>query len=85
MVHLEIIELNFCNLNKYTKKNIDLRGIDDRLIERSDSMSERDSIDINKDYCIDELKNDYKASEMKEKEGNDEIEGNEEKEGETEN
>ena len=37
MIYLEIIELNFCNLNKNTKRNIKLR-INDELIERTDSL-----------------------------------------------
>ena len=69
MIHLEIIELNFCGLNKNTKKNIDLRGIDDISLERQDSMLDQGSIDINKDYSIEKLENNDKAFEMKEQEG----------------
>ena len=29
MIYLEIIELNFCDLNKNTKRKINLRGLDD--------------------------------------------------------
>ena len=38
MIYLEIIELNFCNLNKNTRKNIKSR-INDDLIERIDSFN----------------------------------------------
>ena len=69
MVHLEIIELNFLGLNKYTKRNIDLRGMDDITLERKDSMLNQGCIDINKDYKIDSLENNDKAFEMNEKEG----------------
>ena len=69
MVHLEIIELNFLGLNKYTKRNIDLRGIDDVSKERQDSILEQGAIDINKDYKIDTLENNDNSFEMKEKEG----------------
>ena len=68
MIHLEIIELNFCGLNKNTKKNIDLRGEDDITLERLDSMLGQGSIDINKDYSIEQLENNDKAFEMKEQE-----------------
>ena len=53
MIYLEIIELNFCDLNKNTKKNIDLRSI----IEAS-GQNGRDStvglgvVDINADYTL---------------------------------
>ena len=50
MIYLEIFELNFCNLNENTRRNIDLRGLLDLSAENG-----RDStvIDINKDYFID--------------------------------
>ena len=69
MVHLEIIELNFLGLNKYTKRNIDLRGVDDITLERQDSMLDHGSVDINKNYKIDSLENNDNSFEMKEKEG----------------
>ena len=71
MIHLELIELNFCGLNKYTKRNIELRGIDDYLCEGRDSVANNDNIkskyliDINKDYNI-ELPNEEKEMEIKE-------------------
>ena len=52
MIHLEILELNFCGLNKYTKRNIDLRGLEDVLGEGRDSTVGTNAIDINKDYLI---------------------------------
>ena len=50
MIYLEIFELNFCNLNENTRRNIDLRGLSDLSGENG-----RDStvIDVNKDYFID--------------------------------
>ena len=39
-------------LGKYTKKNINLRGINDLLDEGRDSVLETENIDINKDYAI---------------------------------
>ena len=50
LIYLEIFELNFCNLNKNTRRNIELRGLLDISGENG-----RDStiIDINKDYFID--------------------------------
>ena len=68
MVHLEIIELTFLGLNKYTKKNIDLRGIDDITLERKDSMLDKGSVDINEDYFVEKSANNDKAFEMKEQE-----------------
>ena len=38
MIYLEIIELNFCNLNKNTRRNIKSRAEDD-LIQRLDSIN----------------------------------------------
>ena len=54
MIYLEIIELNFCNLNNNTRRNINLRGLLDISGENG-----RDStvIDINKDYFIEKLEN----------------------------
>ncbi len=53
MIYLEILEPNFCNLNKNTKKNIEFRSI----IESSGDNGRDSSIglgivDINKDYTI---------------------------------
>ena len=49
MIVLEVIELNFCRLNKNTRRNISQRGIDDLLEENG-----RDStaMDINKDIYL---------------------------------
>ena len=49
MIVLEVIELNFCGLNKNTRRNISQRGIDDLLEENG-----RDStaMDINKDIYL---------------------------------
>ena len=52
MIHLEILELNFCGLNKYTKRRIELRGIDDINFEGRDSTSSFDNIGINDDYYV---------------------------------
>ena len=53
MIVLEIIELNFCGLNKNTRRNIIQRGIDDLLGENGrDSTVGLNQIDINKDYYI---------------------------------
>jgi hypothetical protein len=63
MIHLEILELSFCGLNKYTKRNIDLRGIEDTSCEGRDSTV-GNTIDINNDYTIDNPVNDEKNIEM---------------------
>ena len=41
LVYLEIIELNFCNLNKNTKRNIQLRGIEDAFLQVEDNPTRR--------------------------------------------
>ena len=54
MIVLEIIELNFCGLNKNTKRNISQRGMSELLEENGrDSTVGLNQIDINKDYYID--------------------------------
>ena len=71
LIHLEIIELNFCGLNKYTKRNIEIRGIDDLDLERKDTIVDL-KIGIDKDYDI-ELSDEEKAIEMRDKEGANEF------------
>ena len=71
LIHLEIIELNFCGLNKYAKRNIEIRGIDDLDLERKDTIVDL-KIGIDKDYDI-ELKDEEKAIEMRDKEGANEF------------
>jgi len=66
MIHLEILELNFCGLNEYTKHNIDLRGIDDLLGGGRDSTAGLNIVDINKDYTIDNRETNENAVEMRE-------------------
>ena len=57
MIHLEILELNFCDLNKFTKRNIDFRGIKDVSGEGRDSTSGF-NIDIDNDYSVENPGND---------------------------
>jgi len=53
MIYLEILELNFCNLNKNTKKNIEFRSIIESSGENGrDSSVDLRNIDINDDYSI---------------------------------
>ena len=58
MIYLEILELNFCGLNKNTKRNIEFRGLEDltqgSINERSSSVS---FVEINNDYLIDSNNN----------------------------
>ena len=77
MINLEVLELNFCGLNRYTKRNIDLRGIEDALNEGRDSTASLNEIDIDRDYSI-KTEDMNKCIEMYAKEG--EGEGEEEKE-----
>ena len=58
LIYLEIIELNFCNLNKNTKRNIKLRGIIEISKDTiSDTSSLTEQIEINNDYYIDTNEN----------------------------
>ena len=59
LVYLEILELNFCGLNKNVKRNVDKRGIDELLGNdgRDSTLGLDGKLDINKDYCIDSLEN----------------------------
>ena len=52
MIHLEILQINICGLDKYTKKNIDLRGIEDTLGEGRDSTVGLKTIDLDVNYSI---------------------------------
>ena len=71
MIYLEILELNFCGLNKNTKRNIHLRSELDQLNDQEDKISEDNNIDININYSL----------ELEEKD-NDDIKTEEEKENE---
>jgi len=54
MIYLEILELNFCNLNKNTKKNIDLRSIIESTGDNGrDSSVGLGVVDVNGDYSVD--------------------------------
>ena len=58
MIYLEILELNFCNLNKNTKKNIDFRSIIESTGDNGrDSSVGLGVVDINSDYSVDLLEN----------------------------
>ena len=77
MIYLEIIELNFCDLNKNKKKNIEFRSV----LEAS-GQSGRDSsvglgvVDINKDYSVnlpENIKNNDKNIELLSEKDNEDI------------
>ena len=71
LIYLEIIELNFCDLNKNTRRNIDLRGQDDFVLEGRDSSVSLKGIDINKEYfieCQDKIENEVEMKEKNEEE-----------------
>ena len=54
MIYLEILELNFCNLNQNTKKSIDFRSTIDSSGENGrDSSIGLGDVDINADYSLD--------------------------------
>ena len=52
MIYLEIIEINFCGLNKNTKRNIQIRSANE-LLKQDDRDFSIGAININKDYAID--------------------------------
>ena len=62
------IQINFCGLNSFTKKNIDKRGIDDILFEGRDSFVSQHSIEIDTGYTINNFDNNDRLFEMKEQE-----------------
>ena len=77
MIYLEILELNFCNLNKNTKKNIEFRSIIESEGENGrDSSIGIGAIDINRDYSIysdncDKIDKDIELLQQNENEVND--------------
>ena len=62
MIYLEILELNFCQLNMNTKRKIEDRGIEDIHGETGrDSTVSNTQIDINKDYFVKNIESDIKS------------------------
>ena len=54
LIYLEIIELNFCNLNKNTRRNIQIRGKDE-VLGKGDNDTESDingSVELSEGYLI---------------------------------
>ena len=49
LFYLEILEFNFCNLNKNTKRNIMLREEEEMLLRNNTNVSE---IEIDKDLIV---------------------------------
>ena len=71
MIYLEILELNFCGLNKNTKRNIHLRGEIDQLFVREDTISEDNNADINEKKYLElekKFNKDFKVEEEQEEE-----------------
>ena len=64
MIHLEILELNFCGLNKYTKRNIEERSDEDVAFEGRDSTVSLNVLELNKDYYLENIEKDEKNIEM---------------------
>ena len=70
LIYLEIFELNFCGLNKNTRRNIDLRGEIDQSVDDGETISEDNNTDtgINSSLEVDEkINEDYKTEEEEEK------------------
>ena len=51
LFYLEIIELNFCSLNKNTRRNIEARFKEEMLLQGANEKNE-ESLDINSDYTF---------------------------------
>ena len=69
LIYLEIFELNFCGLNKNTRRNIDLRGEIDQSVDDGETISEDNNTDtgINSSLEVDEkINEDYKTEEQDE-------------------
>ena len=63
MFYLEIFELNFCNLNKNTKKNIQVRAVSEELI--GDEKSDRTSVaEVGTGYLVKGRKTNNSQMEM---------------------
>ena len=76
VIFLEKIEINICNLNKYTKINIELRSLEDLIDKGRDSTHGFEAIDINDDYSIDNKVEKSNNFELEQKEDNDESNTN---------
>ena len=66
LIYLEIFELNFCGLNKNTRRNIDLRGEIDQSVDDGETISEDNNTDtgIESSLEVDEkINEDYKTEE----------------------
>ena len=62
MIYLEILELNFCNLNKNTKRNIQLRGLDELWGNvEGDSSTNGGEIELNGEYLLNSNESIYKS------------------------
>ena len=74
LIYLEIFELNFCGLNKNTRRNIYLRGETDSLNSLRDTISKDDNtdIDMNSILELEEKKNEDNKTE-EEKQGDEEF------------
>ena len=77
LFYLEILEFNFCNLNKNTKRNIMLREEEEMLL-RNNSISSEIEIEVDKDLFI-------KNPQKKDLELYDMLEDSKEKENDSEN
>ena len=52
LIYLEVLEFNFCDLNKNTKRNIELRAKEDLLNKNRYSSADINCIDVDSDYGI---------------------------------
>ena len=66
LIYLEIIELNFCNLNKNTRRNVQIRGEIDYLGQLDEDSDRSSIVEVSPGYLVD-CENDEKKIEMSEK------------------
>ena len=71
LIYLEILELNFCGLNKNTRRNIHLRGEIDLSFDQRETVSEDNNADIAKKKYLEleeKFNKDFKNEEEQEEE-----------------
>ena len=66
LIYLEIIELNFCNLNKNTRRNVQIRGAIDYLGQEESDSANSSLVEIIPGYVVNQARDDKKI-EMVEK------------------
>ena len=76
LIYLEIFELNFCGLNKNTRRNIDLRGEIDQSVDDGETISEDNNTDTGIDSSLEvdeKINEDYKTEEEEEEKDDEKL------------